>query len=171
MKVVVGIALLCAALGGTPAFADAASVTDADDVADVMDMASAGHRHAQLRGVVVHDLSTFEAWSSEDFTTAEWFFYLRDGDRFAERTVTVSLNPDGSFEAEVRGENGTFLGFANAYRSDDRTLSVELPARLLGARKYRWKAFLHRPCSREPDVECEPVPPDTHRGRVRHVLG
>ncbi len=164
--------VLVASLAATPALADSTAVVDADDVADVMDMAEAAHMHTEERGVVAHSLSTYDPWASDEFFTAEWFFYVPGGPRGADRTLTVSQNPDGSFRAAVYDRSGTIRGFANVHRPDDRTIQVELPTRLVGRAigRYRWKAFLHRPCSRDADVQCEPVPPDTHPDRVLHVL-
>lgn len=161
------------------ASADTASVEDPRDTGDVMDLAEATHGHdPDQKKVLVHTLATHDAWSNEEFVRADLNFWGRkQGHRFR-RVLVVTSNPDGSFVASVyragsQHEVGDFLGYGNAFRSDDRTLVIQLPKRLLkrGLDRYKWKAFLQYPCSRTAGVTCSPPPPDTHIGRILHVLG
>lgn len=181
------LAMAAALTGVSPAVADGATVQDAQDRGDVMDLAEASHgHHPELARVLIHHLSTFEPWTSEDFIQAELRFWLRDGDPQPDRALVIIKNADSSLRGSMYkitgGEDcgmalgycryGAFGGFANVYRSDDLTLTAEFGRRLLARHLtvYRWRAFLTYPCSPPPNGECAPPPPDTHPGRVVHRL-
>ena len=174
--VVVSVLILLLSFVGSSS-ADTGRVNDSDDVEDVMDLAEATHAHGAFAKILVHGLRTYEEWENSRFVRAEVRFWLADSDPAADRSLILTPNPDGSFkgsmyQAAPRREVGDFLGYANVYRSDARTVVAEFPKGLLmkGVSGYRWKAFLFYPCSRDPGVVCSPPPPDTHPGRVEHEL-
>lgn len=174
-RVIVLVALLLSS--ASMASADGAGVDDAADTGDVMDLAHAAHGHAQ-RGVLEHNLSTHDAWVDEDFAGAYIRLWVdRSGERDNRLVVVVGRNLDGSFSATVHRagagfEPGSIVGFGNAFRPSDRTLTLQMARGTLGKKvvAYEWKAFLVYPCSRSGDVTCAPPPPDTHPGRVLHEL-
>lgn len=151
---------------------------DPQDTDEVMDMASAGHTRVSqmLRDRLKHTITTHEDWTNPEFQGAEFRFWLPDGDAGFDRSLYLDFNQDGSLRGSMLSQKGTFFGYANVYRSDDRSLAAEFPVRLLkkGTQRYRWKAFLWpNPCPDDgggTEPSCIPPKPDTHEGRVLHEL-
>lgn len=161
----------------TVAGADTVVVEDPQDTGDVMDLDLAVHGHGDSERTLVHTISTYEAWSSDDFVFAELKFWFADGDQDIDRVLTVSVDSQGGFvgtmcTADTQVNCNSSRGSAKVYQSGERTLVMEFDKRLLkkGIQSYRWKAFLHYHCNPPEGGTCAPPPPDTHVGRIRHVL-
>lgn len=159
------------------ATADTAIAEDPKDTGDVMDLDIAAHGHGDNSRVLVHTISTYDAWSDDEFIRAEIRFWLADGDPSPDRVLVITRS-DGSFDgtmytAGARGDLGSVRGTAKVSRSGERTLIMRFRQKVIkrDLRKYRWKAYLYYPCSRDPDAPpCAPPPPDTHSGKVVHRL-
>jgi hypothetical protein len=160
-------------LGGT-ALGDERQVTDGIDVAGPMDLASASHGHENTTSRIVHSLVLHQAWGNEDFIAAHIRFWLPDGDRRFDRRLLIVKNVDGSLAAGMTSYDSPstpFRGYANAYRSDERSLEVVMPAHLIarGLETYKWKAFLfYDDCEDQTSEHCSGY--DTHTGRVEHRM-
>ncbi len=152
------------------ALGDTATVSDDRDTGDVMDLALARHKHSTSTPKrLVHDFEMWDPWRNDEFIQAELRIWLPDKEPKVDRIISVYKNTDGSLVAEIRGKR--FVGYANVWRPDEVSLRLEFPRRSLASPdRYMWKAFVFYPCSRNPDEQCEPVPPDTHPGRIRHRL-
>lgn len=175
LMVGVGIVIVIAAM---PVWADGLSRDDPDDAGHQLDVAETSHGHLKVRGgrFLTHRISTFEAWENSvlEGSSLRIFFNL-DRDPETERTLLVTLNEDGSLNAEMHG-NGKLRGYARAWRPDDRTVKVAFPPSLLrrGLEVYRWRVetvgpgFPEQKCSPDPDQPCLDLVPD--RGFIRHKL-
>lgn len=123
------VASLLAVGSALPAVADSSVTTDEQDTNDVMDLAAAGHAHGSRANILVHRITTHQAWTNTDFRGARIVFWLPDQDRAPDRSLLVDLNPDDSLRAYMINNKGLLLGYANVFRSAERTLKVEFPVR------------------------------------------
>lgn len=174
MKSLSGAVLVAALLVGTASFAaaDTLVVEDPRD-ADFMDIDVVTHGHDDTPSRLVHTITTYRRWSDEQFLSASFLFWLDDGDRGVDRTLTVFQQGDGSLVAIMEeGRHGQVRGTGDAYLSGRRTLVTEFNENLLGPNVsgYEWKALLSSTCPQEEGGPvCTPPPPDRTM-RVAHAL-
>lgn len=164
LRVLVLASVVMVALGGQ-AGADDGSVEDARDTGDVMDLAEASHGHRF--GLIEHGIAMHDPWRPDDFLAAELYLWLPDGEPNFDRRFLVLVDDEGRFRVATHTSR-----HANAFQSSETSLTIQFPVKVLkrNLSSYRWKAVLHYPCSRDPNVQCAPPPPDTHQGRVTHRL-
>ena len=169
---------------GTVAVADTTTVHDGDDTGSALDIAdvTAGHaRGHQLRYVI----SMEEPWSNSiltnegarsEATGISLPLKLKRGEG-VDAAIYIGLNEDESLYAEVAGPRG--YGYARVWRSDERTLKLEFPERMLGRGldSYKWKVSTSftdpesADCGTDPDgsaITCFDDAPDA--GFARHRL-
>lgn len=168
--VTIGVLVAPVALG------DAKEVRDAADVAEgPLDLASASHGHGSTQATLVHRIEAHDPWTNGAFVGARIQIWLPDRDRRHDRILTIFKNPDGSLAAAMVSldhRSTPLRGYANVYRSSDRSLEVVIPKRLIASklRSYVWKVYLaYDHCPEEgDDGTCSGY--DTHTERVQHVI-
>lgn len=156
------------------ALADSRTVEDERDEGQTVDPISASHGHRQsLRGILVHTIRMAEPWQDGDLLGGGIEIWLPDNDRHPDRQIIIGFNENKSMYALVRDSERTrYIGHANIWMPDDRTIQVEVARALAVSRfdQYRWRVTVAFVCQ-EQGVVCAPqrdrIP---NRGRVLHQL-
>jgi hypothetical protein len=140
-----GLVAAVVLLGAAATRADTAARADADDSAGMLDIAEVHHRHMK-RGVLVHTITTYDAWdnSALEDPRNEFYVFLQFGPQMRRfRSIVIDVASDGSLSGEIQHPTkDVLLGYVQVVRTSDRSFEVAIPKRAIARElpAYRWSA-------------------------------